>query len=330
MPPKANKKTAEKENSKGECFVWSDDEVELLLKVTMEFKTSNLVANVDWESCASKYRDILKLLVDQYPNPENAKALGKDFPHKQGHITQSILTSKLKNIRRKYRQAVDSGRKSGHGRVVLLYFDLCEEIWGGSPATTTIDEGIETTGIIEEVNSASSSESPGIASVESSGTAGVESGSDDETASCSTSTDNASRDLLNSRLKGYKVEKLKRKLPVDTQLFNISQEELQIKKKLVEKMDNMDRTYTTHMEKLTTNMERLTGSISDGFALLRQILCPTTDMAQSHYQPHPANFNNNNMFLNTGHHGHTSNGPASNSGHFSFTQSLYSNDEDLY
>lgn len=46
---------------------------------------------------------------------------------------------------------MDSGRKSGHGRVVLLYFESCEEIWGGSPATTTIASGIESTEIPEEI-----------------------------------------------------------------------------------------------------------------------------------------------------------------------------------
>ena len=43
------------------------------------------------------------------------------------------------------------------------------------------------------------------------------------------------RDLLNARLKGYKGEKLKRKLPVDTQLLSVSQEKLQIKRQLLEK-----------------------------------------------------------------------------------------------
>lgn len=47
-------------------------------------------------------------------------------------------------------QAVDSGRRSGHGRVVYLYFDLCEKIWGGSPATEQMDTGLETTEIETE------------------------------------------------------------------------------------------------------------------------------------------------------------------------------------
>ena len=38
---------------------------------------------------------------------------------------------------------MDSVGKSGHGRVVLLYFEWCERIWGGSPATDQIQSGVE-------------------------------------------------------------------------------------------------------------------------------------------------------------------------------------------
>ena len=88
-PKKTDKKAAD-------SFVWTDDEVELLLKVTMEYKTSRAIENIDWESCQTKYGDILQLFVDQYPTPENAVAIEKDFPHKKGQIVQSSLTSKLK------------------------------------------------------------------------------------------------------------------------------------------------------------------------------------------------------------------------------------------
>ena len=36
-------------------FVWTDDEVELLLKVTHEYKALKAAENIDWESSQSKY-----------------------------------------------------------------------------------------------------------------------------------------------------------------------------------------------------------------------------------------------------------------------------------
>ena len=327
-PKKTDKKAAD-------SFVWTDDEVELLLKVTMEYKTSRAIENIDWESCQTKYGDILQLFVDQYPTPENAVAIEKDFPHKKEQIVQSSLTSKLKMIRKKFRQAVDAGRKSGHGRVVLLYFELCKEIWGGSPATTTIADGIETTDVdLENCDSPDSpvstqtaiSDSPELESVDSpESDAGITDNYSTPGPSSSNGTVKERRDLLNARLTGHKREKLKRKLPVDTQLLSVSQEELQIKKQLLEKMENMDKAYSNHMDKLTSNMEKLTGSISDGFALMRQIMCPVPDMMQSHYMvPQPqANY----MVPHTAPANTPPTGGTVNNGHFSFTQSLYSNDD---
>lgn len=57
----------------------------------------------------------------------------------------STYSSLLPAIRQKYRMAIDSGRRSGHGRVVLLFFDLCGKIGGGSPATVQIGNGLEST-----------------------------------------------------------------------------------------------------------------------------------------------------------------------------------------
>uniref|UniRef100_A0A1X7VDX2 Uncharacterized protein n=1 Tax=Amphimedon queenslandica TaxID=400682 RepID=A0A1X7VDX2_AMPQE len=51
----------------------------------------------------------------------------------------------------KFRQAVDSGRQSGHGRVVMIYYKLCEKLWGGSPATEQI-EGVETVELIRSTS----------------------------------------------------------------------------------------------------------------------------------------------------------------------------------
>lgn len=69
-------------------------------------------------------------------------------------------------------------------------------------------------------------------------------------ASCNSSSKdvNERRDLLNATMKEYKGEKLKRKLPVDNQLLNVSQEELKIKKQLLERMDNMDKAHLNHMD----------------------------------------------------------------------------------
>ena len=70
----------------------------------------------------------------------------KNFSHKKEEIKLQHNTAKLKVVRVKYRQAVDSGQCSDHGRVNcddVLYYKLCEALWGGSPSTDQIVGGIE-------------------------------------------------------------------------------------------------------------------------------------------------------------------------------------------
>lgn len=128
---------------KGESFVWTDSEVELLLSVTNDYKTEKFQESIDWEclSVQSKYVDILARFIAQY------RKKSADFPHRKEDITKTIIVNKLKQMKSKYRLAVDEGRRSGFGRVVFLYFEQCEELWGGSPATNSISSVIETSEI---------------------------------------------------------------------------------------------------------------------------------------------------------------------------------------
>ena len=82
---------------------------------------------------------------------DKARETGKDYPQKLEKTTKLALTSELKALRLKYRQAVDSGRRTSHWRVTLLYFERCEKIWDGSPATEQILTGVETV-VLDELS----------------------------------------------------------------------------------------------------------------------------------------------------------------------------------
>ncbi|CAL8254854.1 unnamed protein product [Merluccius merluccius] len=69
-------------------FVWTDDEVELLLKVTLKYRAVMAAHHIDWESSQSKYGDIFQRYLELYPSPEKARAMGKDFPHRKEELTQ--------------------------------------------------------------------------------------------------------------------------------------------------------------------------------------------------------------------------------------------------
>lgn len=308
-PTKTTASGSSKKKSKNEAFVWTDDEVDLLLSVVLEYKIAKTSENFDWETCQSKYADILDLFISQYPSAENAIQLDKEFPHQENELTKAILTSKMKAIRSKFRAAIDSGRKSGHGRVVLLFFDKCQEIWGGSPATTTLQNGIETSQISDEqeldlsFSSPSSSSTPNsqpyqqnIPTTRSISPLSRESETSNEHECLEvddeqdpTLKDSSSlkerRDLLNNRLKSYRQDKLKRKLSVDAQLLNIAKEDMEMKKRIFSKMDDIDRQQGENMKRLTSNMEQLTGSIVEGFAMLRQVMQQPPAMSSQFVPP---------------------------------------------
>ena len=340
-----NKKGSE-DKSKNEYFSWSDDEAELLLKVTIDYKTSKAMENVDWESCQTKYQDILDKYLEQYPSPEEALALGKDYPHAKDEMTKVILTSKLKIVRQKYPKAVDSGRRSGHGRVVLLYFELCEEIWGGSPASNAIESGLESAEIHEFSSAnheemASSTPSPASSVVMNDSTDFQDSVDtpveDHPEERLPSSVVRERRELLDSKLAGHKKEKLKRKPRSDSQLLICAQEELKIKKQMLERMEATDKEHSEYMKKMFCNMERLTSSMADGFALLRQVMLPqpayTTGPRNT---PHYFHQNPPSSYVHVGHAGFSSRIPTASPhsqidsqhhGQYSYTNSLSFSDD---
>lgn len=253
---------ARSSRSKRKEIVWRDDEAELLLSVIHNYSVKG---NREYRF-KSKYKDIHGLFIASLPSD----GTDDNFPHKKEELTQAVVASKLKAIRIRFRQAVDSGRRSGHGRVVMIYYELCESIWGGSPATEQIDGGLETVELVTTDDSG-------------------------RNVSCDTSSDTESNEgicattkqrceFLDNKFKNYKQDKLKRKLPVDAQLLNCTQEELQIKKQMLDHMDKIDQRYSENMERMSQSMEKLSQSI-DGFSLMRQFMMYQQPPTMYHGQP---------------------------------------------
>ena len=85
-------------------FIWSDDECELLLSITHEYKVKQLLKGTDWESVRSKYADILALYKKELLDPAEASQVLKDYPHTKEEIRKEIVISKLKAIRSQFRK----------------------------------------------------------------------------------------------------------------------------------------------------------------------------------------------------------------------------------
>ena len=161
---------------------------------------------------------------------------------------------------------------------MLLYFEWREKIWGGSPATEQILSRVETVDLdepsepSEETHDQLSNTDPSSKEGDAVNATPPEQASGGEPTSLSGVQQR--RALLDNKLSNYKQEKLKRKLPMDSQLVDCAKEDIAVKKRLLDQMDRMDQQYSDNMSKLSSTMDRLTDSIADGFSLLRGLLLP--------------------------------------------------------
>lgn len=71
-----------------------------------------------------------------------------------------------------------------------------------------------------------------------------------------------------AKLDGYRGERLKRRAPAEA----AAQEDLQIKRSMLELMREDQRIYTENMQMVNSNIATITHTIKDGFDLLRTLI----------------------------------------------------------
>ena len=283
------------QSSKESSFVWSDDEVELLLNITNEYKVEKLLNAIDWESVTSKYAEItnrfIEVVEDYRASSEDSS---KDYRHFGEEITTEKVATKLTAARKKYRSAVDTGRESGHGRVILLCFQTCQEIWGGS-ATVKLGGGIETIDIGEESLSQTipipqdNCNATAVTNMNESGTqlANSGNGSDASDTESALMPAKKSRDtlvkrraLLDEDLKNHKRKMLEKQASPEAQCLMLAKEEMDMKKECLKYQRDLDAEHSHTMKSLADTMEKLSKSIVVGFATMNYFLQQSGTMMQ--------------------------------------------------
>ncbi|MCP4485444.1 MAG: hypothetical protein GY823_12930 [Flavobacteriaceae bacterium] len=146
----AAKKSADK-NEKN--FFWTDEETALLLRILIDYKASKALSGLDWETIKNRYDEITDRFRLQYPKPESGSdpdeypnmqnILQSEYPNMQSVFNKDCVNRKLKRVKMLFRKAIDSGRRSSGGRVVMTLYDEYYEVWSGWPAVESIPEGLE-------------------------------------------------------------------------------------------------------------------------------------------------------------------------------------------
>ena len=106
---------------------------------------------IEWESVKNKYEDIRQQFIDVYKQ--------SDGKHDATLFTREKIASKIKDLHKKYKKAVGAGRcgRSGGGRTVATFYDLCSEIWSGCLATTSIENGLDAGDMVVVISDTSKS-----------------------------------------------------------------------------------------------------------------------------------------------------------------------------
>ena len=259
-----------KDNS---SFTFTDDEIELLLQVCLDFKSANEYGGVDWESVRNKYEKIREKFMERYPKNSDS-VMYPNSNELEEKFTIKRISAKLKSIRTGYKKAVDAKRRSGGGRVVLTFYDICENIWGGSPSVTNIKSGIDSSLVIEN-------EGLDIDNFTGDSPTEVKDGENDtETdgeyhdnlVETSTGSKRPRRESISTLLKEHKTRKLCTRISPDTQMLQCFKEDLALKRKLADKLEKTDEDLTQCLTNVNKTMETIGSAMTQTVQLLGELV----------------------------------------------------------
>ena len=256
--------------------MWTDEEINLLLLVVIDYKAGKAGEGVGWEMVRSKYEDITKIFFKKYPENDKEK-----FPRRteaSGSFNKDQIQNKLKRIKFNFRKAVDKGRRSGGRRVVTTFYEECCEIWSGAPAVESIACGIDTSSIDLDSSREINDDSVDTEDVPVVPTEEVESVTNDKVAE--------RKQVLQKQLKGKRDSKLTKKLSTDNQLLAVAREDLQLKRKVLDQMEEADKKYQKTMDSLLQGFTSLTSVLNNGFGLVGSLLSQPAPFSTSQ-EVHP-------------------------------------------
>ena len=165
---------------------------------------------------------------------------------------------------------LDLGRKSGGGRMVSQFCELCVNIWGGCPAVESIPGGLESSEPPTSMDSGSAEGEEG--DIETS-----EEGYPDPELSIANANKSGcipKRSLI-AHLKDARNAKLKKPLSFEKQMLQMARDNVTCKKHMLQEMKDANASHTAQMNILTNSLVNLTNAL-------------TATLHQPLHVPHPS------------------------------------------
>ena len=88
-----------KKNTKRE-FIWTDEEISLLLQIIINYKATKMARGLDWETVKAKYEEIMELFHLRYPK-EGSGVSPEEYPNSADPtvVSKEHIVTKIKRIR---------------------------------------------------------------------------------------------------------------------------------------------------------------------------------------------------------------------------------------
>ena len=225
-------------------------------------------------------------MLKQYPEDQ------EKYSNKE-KLNKDRVAAKLKTIMTGYRKVCDNRRKSGGCRIVFTFYGLCENLWGGSPAVTSLSNATDSplqdqllsTNFVNKFPHDLSPVQP----------AAFEDEEEEFEGSVETST--LSEEITKPRevselLKNRKDKKMTSRINTGNQLLQLTREGIAFKKQMLEKMEKSDHELRTELANLNQVMSNIGSLIQQSIGILDQLLSN-----QSRGFPPPTPFHHARDFL---------------------------------
>ena len=302
------------ETAKTKRWTWTDDMIEVLLHNISAYKSTKEYEGIDFESdLVQYYGDIRKMMAETHP--EEDFGLAEVMVQNTDTMTKSELLmykrkierleklrkegykrikNKIKELRRGYKKAIDSGTRSGSGRLIQENFEILKEIWSGCPAVTSLASSLSSM-----QSSSNEQHDPYETQSQSYEQTGDESVSDgresnvgclDETESLENNTGDNAKGGVHNKYKDNKREKLQKKLSAhqrDMMYIEIAREELRLKEAQIDMMKKSFEQTDSAINAMAKSMTAIGNGLKDGLATLAQSFLQSQQMASYPYQAPP-------------------------------------------
>ena len=93
------------------------------------------------------------------------------------------------------------------------------------------------------------------------------------------------REKFDSMLVSHKQKKMKQKVSADSQLLCFAEKELELKERMIDRLDMMSKDHRDTMSALTNNLKSLSDTMTSAFTLLQQSLVHPNQPSQ-YYSPY--------------------------------------------